>query len=154
MSCAHAPLCVLIVHDGCTEDSAESRALGALDRSLDVLGVRVIAACSADDGLAVLRSDASVDVALVDWDLSGDAAQTQELLTRARRQNDRLPIWLMADRTAGLLRRQATIAAAVLSPERSARPIRRVDAAATRRGPRAMRQPDRVEIEPIPRRSR
>ena len=100
MSCAEAPLAVLIVHDGFTGDSAESRALGALVQSLEDLGVRVTAAYSADDGLAVLRADASVDVAVVDWDLSGDTVHTQGLLTRAREQNDRLPIWLMADRTA------------------------------------------------------
>ena len=101
MSCARqAPLSVLIVHDGFTGDSAESRALGALISALDALEVRVIPAYSADDGLAVLRADASVDVAVVDWDLAGDTAHTQALLIRAREQNDRLPIWLMADRTA------------------------------------------------------
>ena len=95
-----APLSVLIVHDAFTGDSAESRALGALVLALDALEVRVIPAYSADDGLAVLRADSSVDVAVVDWDLSGDTAHTLALLSRAREQNDGLPIWLMADRTA------------------------------------------------------
>ena len=93
-------LSVLIVHDGFTVDSVESRALEALILALGELGVRVIPACSADDGLAVIRSDECVDVAVVDWDLSGDVIHTEELLTRARQRNDRLPIWLMADRTA------------------------------------------------------
>ena len=97
---SEALLKVLLVHDELVVESAESRALGDLMAALDEIGVAVVLAHSADDGEAILRSDPSVLLAVVDWDLSGDTARTQQLLAEARTHNELLPLWLMADRTA------------------------------------------------------
>ena len=95
-----APLKILVVHDELVGESAESRALGDLLAALKELEVNVVLAHSAGDGDAVLRSDPSIMLAVVDWDLSGDTARTQRLLWDAREHNELLPLWLMADRTS------------------------------------------------------
>ena len=95
-----SPLRALLVHDELAGDSAETRALAALADALADLDVEVVAAYSAEDGEAVIRSDPSIDVAIVDWDLCGDPARTQELVALTRSRNERLPLCLMTERTA------------------------------------------------------
>ena len=97
---ARPPLRALIVHDELAGESAETRALSALVEELEELDVEVVTAYSAADGEAVIRSDPSIDVAVVDWDLSGDPARTQKLVALTRSRNERLPLCLMTERTA------------------------------------------------------
>jgi arginine decarboxylase len=94
------PLRILIVHDAITGDTAESRALAGLLGALHDDGVQTLVSSSVIDAESVVRSDRGIDLVVVDWDLDGKPGRTARLLELIRSRNDRLPLWLMADRTA------------------------------------------------------
>ena len=93
---------VLIVDDELRHESAEGRAARALVADLETRNVEVVQATSAADGMAVVTSDAAIHAVLLDWTLGDDDAETHErarsLLAYIRRRNDRVPIFLMAER--------------------------------------------------------
>ena len=93
---------VLVVDDELTHETAEGRAARALVSDLEARNVEVIQAISAADGMAVVTSDAAIHAVLLDWTLGDDDAKTHDkakgLLTHIRKRNDRIPIFLMAER--------------------------------------------------------
>ena len=95
-----APLKILAVHDALAEDTAESRAAEAVLAALEELGVDVVAALTVEDAEAAVRSDAGIDLVVVDWDLDGEAGSTAGFISFVRARNERVPVWLAADRTA------------------------------------------------------
>ena len=93
---------VLVVDDELTHDTAEGRAARLLVTDLESRNLDVIQAISAADGMAVVTSDAAIHAVLMDWTLDDDDAKTHEkargLLNYIRGRNDRIPIFLMAER--------------------------------------------------------
>ena len=93
---------VLVVDDELREDSAQGRAARALVTDLRERDLDVVEAISAEDGRAVVTSDAAIHAVLMDWTLGDDDAKThvkaKALLSHIRERNDRIPIFLMAER--------------------------------------------------------
>lgn len=93
---------VLIVDDELTRESAEGRASRALVRDMEARNLEVVQAVSAEDGTAVVTSDAAIHAVLMDWTLDGDDAKTHakatKLLEHIRSRNERVPVFLMAER--------------------------------------------------------
>jgi arginine decarboxylase len=90
---------VLLVNDELTVQSATGRATRGLAQELRDRGARVIEATSADDGLAVVSSDPSLQAILLDWTLGDDDAahdKAKALIERIRSRNEHVPIFLMA----------------------------------------------------------
>jgi arginine decarboxylase len=96
---------VLVVDDELSHDSAEGRAARAFVDDLKLRNLEVLQATSAADGMSVVTSDAAIHAVLVDWTLGDDDATTHEraaaLLRYIRERNDRIPIFLMAERKSG-----------------------------------------------------
>jgi hypothetical protein len=94
---------VLVVDDELREDSAQGRAARALVADMRERDLDVVEAISADDGMAVVTSDAAIHAILMDWTLGDDDAKThakaKALLAYVRGRNDLVPIFLMADRS-------------------------------------------------------
>ena len=93
---------VLVVDDELTHESAEGRAARALVKDLEARNLEVVQAFSAGDGMAVVTSDAAIHAVLMDWSLGDDDARTHEkakgLLNHIRERNEKVPIFLMAER--------------------------------------------------------
>jgi arginine/lysine/ornithine decarboxylase len=93
---------VLVVDDELTHNTAEGRAARLLVKDLEGRNLDVVQAISAADGMAVVTSDAGIHAVLMDWTLDDDDAKTHEkakgLLSYIRARNDRIPIFLMAER--------------------------------------------------------
>jgi arginine/lysine/ornithine decarboxylase len=93
---------VLVVDDELTHETAEGRAARLLVKDLAARNLDVVQAISAADGMAVVTSDAAIHAVLMDWTLDDDDAKTHEkakgLLSFIRGRNDRIPIFLMAER--------------------------------------------------------
>jgi arginine/lysine/ornithine decarboxylase len=93
---------VLFVDDELTHETAEGRAARMLVKDLEGRNLEVIQAISAADGMSVVTSDAAIHAVLMDWTLDDDNAKTHEkargLLNHIRERNDRIPIFLMAER--------------------------------------------------------
>ena len=93
---------VLVVDDELTHSTAEGRAARMLVADLEARNLDVVQAISAADGMAVVTSDAGMHAVLMDWTLDDDDERTHEkakaLLRYIRDRNDRIPIFLMAER--------------------------------------------------------
>jgi arginine decarboxylase len=93
---------VLVVDDELRHETAEGRAARALVDDISARGLEVVQAISAADGMAVVTSDAAIHAILMDWTLDDDDARThgraRALLEYIRGRNDRIPIFLMAER--------------------------------------------------------
>src|SRR3982751_5067477 len=101
----------LVVDDELTSPTAEGRAARALEHELQSRAVEVVGAASAEDGTSVVVSDSAIHAVLVDWTL-GDANgngngksrnghshdRARDLLKLVRSRNDKIPIFLMAER--------------------------------------------------------
>src|SRR3982751_4863267 len=101
----------LVVDDELTSPTAEGRAARALEHELQSRAVEVVGAASAEDGTSVVVSDSAIHAVLVDWTL-GDANGNgngksrnghshdgaRDLLKLVRSRNDKIPIFLMAER--------------------------------------------------------
>jgi arginine decarboxylase len=92
----------LVVDDELDEPSARGRAARTLVQELESRAVEVVKASSADDGTSVIVSDAAIHVILMDWSLGEDKhhARALALLELVRSRNDKIPIFLMAERGA------------------------------------------------------
>jgi arginine decarboxylase len=90
----------LVVDDELPSPTAEGRAARALVEELKGRAVEVVEAASAEDGNSVIVSDSAIHAILLDWTLAGDKghAKARGLLKFVRSRNDKIPIFLMAER--------------------------------------------------------
>ena len=90
----------LVVDDELNSATAEGRAARALVQELKGRSMDVVEAESAEDGHSVIVSDSALHAILMDWTLGGDHdhAGTTRLLDFVRSRNDKIPIFLMAER--------------------------------------------------------
>ena len=96
---------VLIVDDDLTHESAQGRASRALVADMEARHLEVLQATSADDGMSIATSDAAIHAVLMDWSLGDDDVHThakaRALLEFIRSRNERIPVFLMAERKEG-----------------------------------------------------
>ncbi len=92
----------LMVDDELGAASAEGRAARALVQELQGRAIEVIEATSVEDGTSVVTADSAIHVILIDWSLGGDDdhARARTFLEFVRSRNDKIPIFLMAERGA------------------------------------------------------
>jgi arginine/lysine/ornithine decarboxylase len=90
----------LVVDDELTSLTAEGRAARALVHELKGRSMDVVEAASVEDGHSVILSDSALHAILMDWTLGGDHdhANATSLLDFVRSRNDKIPIFLMAER--------------------------------------------------------
>ena len=90
----------LVVDDELTSPTTEGRAARSLVQELQGRAIEVVEASSADDGMSVFVSDSALHAILVDWTLGDDPghAKATALLRFVRSRNDKIPIFLMAER--------------------------------------------------------
>src|SRR6187397_1661624 len=90
----------LVVDDELTSPTAEGRAVRALAEELQGRGMEVVEAASAEDGMSVIVSDSAIHTILMDWTLGEDKAHAKAkgLLKFVRSRNDKIPVFLMAER--------------------------------------------------------
>ena len=90
----------LVVDDELACPTAEGRAARALVQELKGRSMEVVEAESVDDGHSVIVSDSALHAILMDWTLGGDHdhGRTTRLLDFVRSRNDKIPIFLMAER--------------------------------------------------------
>jgi len=90
----------LVVDDELTSPTAEGRAARALVHELQGRSMEVVEAASAEDGHSVIVSDSALHAILMDWTLGGDHdhGRATQLLDFVRSRNDKIPIFLMAER--------------------------------------------------------
>ncbi|HKX57675.1 MAG TPA: Orn/Lys/Arg decarboxylase N-terminal domain-containing protein, partial [Xanthomonadales bacterium] len=93
---------ILVVDDELKHDTAEGRAARLLVEDLEARNLEVVQAYSADDGMASVTSDAAIHAILMDWTLDDDAPGKHDkainLVQFIRSRNDKIPIFLMAER--------------------------------------------------------
>jgi len=94
------PMRALVVDDELGMPTAEGRAARALVTELQSRTVEVVEANSAEDGAAVFGSDSAIHVVLIDWSLGAEHThdQSRRFLEVVRARNDKIPIFLMAER--------------------------------------------------------
>lgn len=92
----------LVVDDELGDATAEGRAVRALVHELTGRSIEVVEAVSVEDGTSVVVSDSAIHVVLVDWQLGGDKdnARARAFIKFIRERNDKIPIFLMAERDA------------------------------------------------------
>ncbi len=97
----------LLVHEQSGANTAGGRALEALVASLNDDQVEVTLAASAEDALAVITADPSVQCLLLSWELncatgaSGDDHRAaQAVLDALRARNEDVPVFLIAERSS------------------------------------------------------
>ncbi len=92
----------LVVDDELGAPTAEGRATRALVQELQGRSIEVIEAISAEDGRSVIGSDSAIHVVLIDWTLGADDdhSRAREFLHFVRSRNEKIPIFLMAERGA------------------------------------------------------
>ncbi len=96
----------LVVDDELPALTAEGRATRALVQELQGRAIEVVEAASAEDGTSVIVSDSAIHAVLVDWTLGdhnggpagGDHDRARNLIKQLRSRNDKIPIFLMAER--------------------------------------------------------
>jgi arginine decarboxylase len=90
----------LIVDDELGTPTAEGRAARALVTEMQGRAIEVIEAISAEDGRSVITSDSAIHALLIDWSLGDDKnhARARGLIEYVRSRNDKIPIFLMAER--------------------------------------------------------
>ena len=94
----------LMIDDELPTPTAEGHAARTLVKELQGRAIDVVEAASAEDGMSVVQSDSAIHVLLLDWTLGsngdGDHAKARALLELVRSRNDKIPIFLMAERGA------------------------------------------------------
>src|SRR5678815_1183177 len=97
----------LVVDDELASPTAEGRAARALEQELQSRAVEVVEAASAEDGTSVVVSDSAIHAVLLDCTLGDHNGRNQphnghtgaiDLLKLVRSRNDKIPIFLMAER--------------------------------------------------------
>jgi arginine decarboxylase len=94
------PLRALVVDDELGAQTAAGRAARSLVEELKGRALEVVEASSAEDGTSVVTSDSAIHVILIDWSLGHEHAhdRAREFLQFVRTRNDKIPIFLMAER--------------------------------------------------------
>src|SRR5947207_5097118 len=94
----------LMVDDELPTPTAEGHAARALVQELQGRAIEGVEAASAEDGMSVVVSDSAIHALLLDWTLGSngehDHAKARALLEFVRSRNDKVPIFLMAERGA------------------------------------------------------
>ena len=90
----------LVVDDELPTPTAEGRAVRSLVQELQSRAIEVVEAMSAEDGMSVVVSDSAIHTLLLDWTLGDDPshAKARSLIEFVRSRNDKIPIFLMAER--------------------------------------------------------
>ena len=99
----------LVIDDELPTATAEGHAARALVKELQGRAIDVVEAPSAQDGMSVVISDSAIHALLLDWTLGdagngGDAKKhhdhekARRLISFVRSRNDKIPIFLMAER--------------------------------------------------------
>ena len=92
----------LMVDDELRTQTAEGHAARTLVKELQDRAIEVVEAASAEDGMSVVVSDSAIHVLLLDWALGSNGERDHEksraLLEFIRSRNDKIPIFLMAER--------------------------------------------------------
>jgi len=92
----------LMVDDELPTATAEGHAARTLVQELKGRSIDVVEASSAEDGMSVVVSDSAIHTLLVDWSLGSNGKReherARELLAFVRARNDKIPIFLMAER--------------------------------------------------------
>jgi arginine decarboxylase len=95
------PFKVLIIDDEINTDTAGGHALFNLITELEKLDITVIESSSFNDGYTIVRTDASIDSILLDWDLGENKriayANSKKLLSLVRSRNEKIPVFLIAE---------------------------------------------------------
>ena len=94
---------VLIVDDGLAHlDTAAGRAAESLAKALEARAVTIIRAYSLDDGLSTVIAEAALGAVMLNWNLGRDNESTHSqataLLHRLRERQEKVPVFLLADR--------------------------------------------------------
>lgn len=94
---------LLIASEAGGTDSVSDRAMERLCEAITDEGYEVVRTATPDDGLALVKSDPSFSVILLDWDLAQNAQFDERaalrIIRNVRRRNSKVPIFLIADRT-------------------------------------------------------
>jgi arginine decarboxylase len=93
----------LMVDDELGTTGAAGRAARGLVQELQARAIEVVEATSAEDGISAAAADSAFHVMLVDWSLGDDDknhAGARSFLQFIRSRNDKIPIFLMAERGA------------------------------------------------------
>src|SRR6266550_6003675 len=92
----------LMIDDELPTPTAEGHAARTLVQELTGRAIDVVQAASAEDGMSVVHSDSAIHVLLLDWALGSNGERDHEkaraLLEFVRSRNDKIPIFLMAER--------------------------------------------------------
>lgn len=90
----------LVVDDELGHPTAEGRAVRSLVQELQGRTIEVVEAACAEDGTSVIVSDSAIHAVLIDWTLGDDEdhERARALLQFLRSRNDKIPIFLMAER--------------------------------------------------------
>jgi len=90
----------LVVDDELGNPTAEGRAIRSLVEELQGRSIEVVEAASAEDGTSVVTSDSAIHAVLIDWTLGehDDHKRAHTFLKFLRSRNDKIPIFLMAER--------------------------------------------------------
>jgi len=96
----------LVVDDELPTATAEGHAARALVKELQGRAIDVVEAASAQDGMSVVMSDSAIHALLLDWTLGDggngtrqrDHERARNLIFFVRSRNDKIPIFLMAER--------------------------------------------------------
>jgi arginine/lysine/ornithine decarboxylase len=92
----------LMVDDELPAPTAEGHAAWTLVQELTGRAIEVVEAPSAEDGMSVVASDSAIHALLIDWSLGSNGERAHDkaraLLEFVRSRNDKVPIFLMAER--------------------------------------------------------
>src|SRR6187401_549674 len=97
------PMRALMVDDELGTTGAAGRAARTLVQELQARSIEVVEATSAEDGISAASADSAFHVVLVDWclgDNDEDHSGARSFLQFIRSRNDKIPIFLMAERGA------------------------------------------------------
>ncbi len=94
---------VLVVDDELGSPTAEGRAIRSLIQDLQKRAIEIVEATSAEDGKSVIASDSAIHAVLIDWNLGDDKEheRASSFIRFLRSRNDKIPIFLMAERSEG-----------------------------------------------------
>ena len=93
----------LMVDDELGTTGAAGRAARSLVQELQARSIEVVEASSAEDGISAASADSAFHVMLIDWCLGEndqDHSGARSFLQFIRARNDKIPIFLMAERGA------------------------------------------------------
>lgn len=88
----------LFVHQELHDETVTGRLLRGIVRAIEERGYTVVTALSTDQAQEIVRNDASIACALVDWDVRDDRCDTNEFIRFIRHRGLEIPIFLVTER--------------------------------------------------------